>query len=114
MADASAWAKRVAAWRASGTTAEEFCADQDFRPGTLRWWSSRLARQAAATKAVATRSVPIARAVVRRRASPATGGAVAPTVVIEVAGTRVFVARGVDRETLSVVLDVLAQRRGPR
>ncbi|MGH7632509.1 MAG: hypothetical protein ACRENC_02175 [Gemmatimonadaceae bacterium] len=35
------WQARVAEWRASGKTAEEFSTGQDFRVGTLRWWSSR-------------------------------------------------------------------------
>jgi hypothetical protein len=46
MSDTKAtWRSRVAAWRASGKTAEEFSASQGFAVGTLRWWSSRLRRE---------------------------------------------------------------------
>jgi hypothetical protein len=105
MADAATWAKRVAEWRASGKTAREFCEGRDYKPTTLQWWSYRL-RQLARHEP--KRAVSVARVVVRRSAPPAVA---APTVVIDVGGTRVFVARGVDRETLGVVLDALASRR---
>lgn len=32
------WAKRVAAWRASGLTAKQFAAEIGARASTLRWW----------------------------------------------------------------------------
>lgn len=36
------WKQRVASWRASGQTAEEFSAKQPWAASTLRWWASRL------------------------------------------------------------------------
>jgi hypothetical protein len=110
MADAAIWAKRVAEWRASGSTAREFCEGRDYKPSTLQWWSYRL-RKLARRHEPPKRAVSLARVVVRRGVPPAV---TAPTVVIDVDGTRVFVAHGVDHETLGVVLDVLASRRASR
>lgn len=38
------WAERVASWRASGLTAQEFCRGKGFAPGSLRLWASKLRR----------------------------------------------------------------------
>jgi len=40
------WEQRVARWRRSGQTAREFAAGEGLQPGTLRWWSSALKREA--------------------------------------------------------------------
>ena len=40
------WRSHVAAWRASGETAEAFATAHGLTVGTLRWWSSRLQREA--------------------------------------------------------------------
>lgn len=103
MANAAAWAERVAAWRASGLTAPEFCAGRGFAVGTLRWWATRLERERAESVAF-----PLAR-VVRRPSEPraaSDGGG----VVLEVGGVRVAVGAGFDRATLGAVLDVLEER----
>jgi hypothetical protein len=42
MASRAQWRKRVAQWKKSGQTAEDFAAQEGLNPGTLRWWSSRL------------------------------------------------------------------------
>lgn len=102
------WQARVAEWRASGKTAEEFSIDQGFAAGTLRWWSSRLRRDTR-TRA-ATPSIRIARMV--RPAAAAISMAAprqASGVVIELldARARVLVEAGVDRETLGTVLAVM-------
>jgi transposase-like protein len=38
----SLWRERVADWRASGLTADEFASRHGLVAGTLRWWSRRL------------------------------------------------------------------------
>ena len=43
------WQRRVASWRASGQTADEFAAAQGLTASTLRWWASQLKREAATT-----------------------------------------------------------------
>jgi transposase len=102
------WQARVAEWRASGKTAEEFSTDQGFAAGTLRWWSSRLRRDT--RPRAATPSIRIARMV--RSSATAISMATprqASGVVIELldARARVLVDAGVDRETLGMVLAVM-------
>jgi hypothetical protein len=114
MSDAKAtWRSRVAAWRASGETAEEFSAGQGFAVGTLRWWSSRLGREGTPAF-VASSGIRLAKVV--RSTEPA--AVIAPTgrgaVIIEMhdARVRVLVESGVDRATLSTVLELLGKGGG--
>lgn len=100
MSDTTVWAKRVAAWRASGLTAGEFAEGRGFAEGTLRWWAWRLGRSADTRKGAAPRMVKL----VARRSEPSSTSA----LTIEVNGARVTVPGGVDRETLSSVLAALA------
>src|SRR5678816_916051 len=63
------WKKRVASWRASGETAERYSARQGWSVGTLRWWSSRLGREASVP---AVRMAQLVRSPVpRERGEPA-------------------------------------------
>ena len=98
------WKKRVASWRASGETAERYSAQQGWSVGTLRWWSSRLGREA---------SVPVVRmAQLVRSPAPREHGAPAGAVVVELldAGVRVTIDSGADREAAIAVLELLASR----
>ena len=105
MADAATWSARVAAWRASDQTAAEFCSRRDYAPATLRWWSSRLGRSPEG-------AAPLARPRIARVVlAPSAASSSAP-VVVEVGAARVTVERGVDRETLALVLDVLRAQSG--
>src|SRR5690554_2891363 len=45
MASAAEWSRRVASWRRSGLSAEEFASGKDYRAKTLAWWSSELKRR---------------------------------------------------------------------
>ena len=98
MASAQTWAKRVAAWRVSGEAADTFSAGRGFSPSTLRWWASRLGRDARGLVRVVTPSAP---KVVPRDA----------TIDLEVGGVRVVVRAGFDRALLRDVLDVLRETR---
>jgi hypothetical protein len=103
MTRASEWATRVAAWRASGKTAKEFCKGKDYAAERLLWWSSDLKRRAITTPQGA--AVALTRVVLkpdeRHRAS---------AVVVCWGGFRVEVAAGADKATVSTVLEAL---RGP-
>lgn len=92
------WAERVKDWRASGLTAPAYAEGKEFAASTLRYWSSRLEQEPP--------SVRIARLV--RVAAPA---AAEPALLVEVAGARVEVRRGFDRETLQGVVEVLKAAR---
>lgn len=98
MADAQTWAKRVAAWRESGQSADAYAEGRGFAGATLRWWSSRLGRHG--TEAP-PREVRLARVV--RSTAPSTPQG----VIIEIGGARVLVPPGVDAATLTTVLAAL-------
>jgi hypothetical protein len=99
------WRSRVAEWRSSGKTVEEFTAGRDFAAGTLRWWSSRLGREDRARAAMPV--IQMAR-VVRR-----VGAEAAPRrfsgIVIELLDVpaRIVIEAGVDRDALATVLEVV-------
>jgi hypothetical protein len=95
------WAARVAAWRSSGETAPRFCKGKEFSPGGLRYWSSRLGKDAAVGE------VRMAR-VVREISAPEP---VESPIVVETGGVRVAVRRGFDREALRAVLSLLGEAR---
>lgn len=93
------WRQRVASWRASGQTAEEFSGGREFSAATLRWWASRLRREPAAVR--------VARVV---RAPDPRRSAGAVVVELRDVAARVTVEPGADRETLAMVVAVLAAR----
>lgn len=99
------WRRRVASWRASGQTADEFAAAHGFAPSTLRWWASQLKRETATT--TTSPAAPLVRMarVIRAPSSSMSRG----SVVIDVLDlrTRVTVEAGVARETLAAVFGAL-------
>ena len=98
------WKKRVASWRASGQTAEEFSEGRPWSPKTLLWWSSRLGRGlATASPAPVVRIAQLVRSSVpveRER-----GG----SVVVEAldARLRITIEVGAGRDMVAAVLGVL-------
>jgi hypothetical protein len=100
----STWRERVARWRASGQTADEFAATHGLAAGTLRWWSSRLRREDGRQTPQIAPIVRMAQ-VIRSPAPPVTRG----SVVIDVLDmrARVTVEAGVERDTLDAVLGAL-------
>lgn len=110
MADATIWNKRVAAWRASGQTAAEYCERQGLGLSALRYWALRARReQAAATVRPPVRLARVERAAA---ATESTTSSSSSAVVIEIGRARVSVEQGFDRATLATVLDVLGARVG--
>lgn len=93
MASSEIWAKRVAGWRASGRTAEEYAAGRGFAGSTLRWWASHLGRR---TPAI----VQVVRSTSARDAG----------IELAVGDVRVVVHTGFDRALLGEVLDVLREK----
>src|SRR5208337_5139988 len=110
---AMTWAKRVAEWKASGLTSEQYCAGRDFTAGGLRHWSHRLGKTVG--REVATPAVRLARVVRRQRTATPVERVAEPTgdvrLVVEVGEARVVVPRGFDAVTLGAVLEVLGSRR---
>lgn len=103
---ATTWRQRVAAWRASGETAEIYSTGRGFTAGTLRWWASRLRRED-------TIAGPVVRLAQVVRAPPVQRDEVPRgTAVVELldARVRITVASDTDRAVLAMVLDVLDRR----
>lgn len=106
------WAKRVAAWRASGKSAREFCEGREYSPKRLQWWAWHLGRSGDEGATSREGRVGFAR-VVRKRDTEV--GAGAGSIVVQVGGARIEVGARVDRGALAAVLDVvLASTPGGR
>ena len=109
------WTDRIREWKESGLSAEEFTADKDYEPTSLRWAVSqlqggmrsvtkmprraRVAAKSAAKTRGAARFLPL-------RVVQAAGG---PDVVVEVGGARIRVGRGAD---LALVGDLVRALQG--
>ena len=93
----------MAAWRASGKTAKEFCKGKDYAAERLLWWSSDLKRRGITPPQGS--AVALTRVVLKPDERPR-----ASAVVVCWGGFRVEVAAGADRGTVSTVLEAL---RGP-
>lgn len=126
------WAERVKAWRESGVSSPMFCEGKDFRPGGLRYWASRLEREArvaaasrrasspkkkprkGAGKAVGTRTpsggeaVSMARVI---RTSPGAPPVVARSgsIVFDFAGVHVAVEPDFDRAAMRDLLALFGE-----
>ena len=100
----SEWEARVAEWEASGKTAADFAADKGYAPATLKWWASRLRREAAASK-----TPRVAMAKVERRPSHVVATSI--SVRVDIDGARIEVARGFDEELLRDVVRALRAAR---
>jgi hypothetical protein len=101
-ATAVVWQERVAEWRASGETAEEFARGRGYAATTLRWWSSRLRRETLVPPGF-VRLVP-------RAALPAEP---ASALVVEVGDARIRVTRGFDPALSARVVAALRGEVGP-
>lgn len=101
MANRKVWEQRVAAWRASGLTAAQFCTEQGLGQRALSRWSRRLQPEPAGS----TPTVRLVRLVRTPAAiaSPPPASA-SPALVIEIGGTRVTVGHGADVATVVTVL----------
>lgn len=111
MSDKTAmWRSRVAAWRASGQTAEVFAADHGFPVGTLRGWSSRLGREE--RRAAAPPVIRLARVVRAARAESSAPSSSGIVIELRDVSARIAIDGSVDRQTLATVLAVL--REGTR
>lgn len=106
MAKQMEWEKRVAAWRASGKAAHEFCKGQEFSARNLKWWSWRLERKGVLVpKAQPVKLARVVRKPERKRSVSSTTASSA--IVVHVGGARVEVGAAADRVALGAVLDTL-------
>lgn len=103
MSNETEWPARVSAWRASGKSAREFCADKDYSATTLYWWASQLKRAGQPRG----RNKPMRLARVVRKAPDETPNH--SPIVLQVGPARMEIGRGADPTTLSNLLAALAQ-----
>jgi hypothetical protein len=95
----------VRAWRESGLSAEEFAKPSGYRPKTLQWWASELARRSSPSRR--RRSKPtVAMARVIRPAKH-----VEEAIAIRVGGAVIAVRRGFDAQLLRDVMSALGSGR---
>lgn len=97
------WKKRVASWRASGQSAEEFSEGRPWSPRTLRWWSSRLGRE------VTSGATPVVRIAQLVRSTAPVDSDRRGSIVVESldARLRITIEVGAERDTVAAVLGVL-------
>ena len=108
MTKAAEWAARLEAWKASGKSANEFCAEHGYSAKNLVWWSSHFRRKA--SPAAKRQRVVLARVVRKPRE-------VRPTpavVVVQIGDARIEVAAGADRAALTLVFETLTATNAGR
>jgi hypothetical protein len=115
MANASEWSKRVASWRASGLSAEQFCVDKEYTAKSMWHWSSRLGRMGRMDKVerrggsagvVSQPAVAVARVVRAGEISPSGSSG---SLTVELNGARIEVQGAVPAATLRAVFAVLRE-----
>ena len=100
MATRETWAARVREWKRSGLTAAVYAERKGFSAGTLRWWSSRLGRQASASA-----KPPVVEVTLTQETTAAS-----TLELVLASGGRVVVPVGFDAATLARLLTVLEGR----
>ncbi len=120
MSDRKTWEQRVAAWRASGQSARGFVEGRDYSVHMLRYWASRVEKEAAAPSPDA--AVRLARVVVtpgepaqalKATPRPVAADAAPAALVLELGGVRMHIFAGVESTTLRTVLEVLRESEAP-
>jgi hypothetical protein len=103
------WPEHVRAWRLSGVTARDYCAQHGLSVKRLWSWSARMQDEKKAPRNVAKSGAELRMALVRPvRPTEAVATTMRGTGVrLSVGAVRVEVERGFDEETLSRVLSVL-------
>ena len=104
MADAKTWAKRVAAWCASGLTCREFAEREGLGAWrTLRYWAWRLDRERRKAKPKLVRVVREPRPVV----VPEPAAAEVVELEVRFRGARIAMRAELEEQALATVLEVL-------
>jgi hypothetical protein len=116
MTNNDTWREHVTAWRVSGMTATQYCADKGLNVSSLYQWSSRLRRDDVdhdvedaedAEDELSPRTPRLVRVV---REAPTRAAFVAAPIELIVGGVRVCIGEGFDPHVLNAVVDTLAKR----
>jgi transposase len=102
------WRQRVAGWRASGLTAEVYSRRHGFAVNSLRWWSSKLAREDAAISSAS----PVRFAQLVRSSATSGERDRRGSITLEMldAHVRLTADAEADRETLARIVELLLER----
>jgi len=103
MTKSEAWRERVAAWRASGKSAAEFCSGQEFTAKSLQWWAWHFGAKKP-KKQPATSKLGFARVIAKPDVVKSRSEA---SVIVLVGGARIEIGSGADRAMVSMVLESL-------
>lgn len=102
------WAEHVARWRSSGLVARDYCVSQGLKLSSLRYWASKMRRDAGAALNEAVEGKPARFAKVQLRSSKTTRlpspASSTRDLRVAVADMEVSVPEGFDAETLERVL----------
>lgn len=111
MTDRKTWEQRVAAWRASGQSAQKFAEGRDYTVHMLRYWAGRVKEEEAAPSEESIRLARVVRAPkdVAPQPKEAARQPTGVVLVLEIGGVRVQVPVGFERATLRAVLEVLRE-----
>ena len=101
------WTGHVEAWRASGSSAREYCSRRGLKVSGLWHWSSRLRREAGEKPHAPSEEARFARVRTTKAASPR--AAAQSPLFVHVGEVRVEVAGDFDAEALRRVLGVLRE-----
>jgi hypothetical protein len=104
------WTERVRAWRSSGQAASQFAQGREFEASTLRYWASRLRKEAASTERESAPTVTRAPRVRLLRVTPAPAIAQEP-LVVSVGAARIEVRAGFDCALLCELINALGGAR---
>jgi hypothetical protein len=101
------WSRHVEAWRASGSSAREYCAHRGLKVSGLRYWSGRIRREAGEKLNATFEGARFAK-VQTTKAASARATSRSP-LFVHVGEVRVEVAGDFDTEALRRILGVLRE-----
>jgi len=111
MSEWTTWTERIAAWRASGLSAEKFCVGREFSVHSLRNWRRRQLEAERLPPKEAMKLARVSLVPTRALPRPEARGSGPAGIAVEVGSARVIVDRDFDRATLIAVLEVVSSAR---
>jgi hypothetical protein len=108
------WTRHVEAWRSSGSSAREYCQGRALKVSGLRYWSSRIRREAGQALNETFEGARFAKVRTTKGAKGRVRSSPPSPLLVHVGEVRVEVAGDFDADTLRRVLEVLRSTGGGR
>ena len=102
------WTTRVAAWRASGLTAVDYCVGREFTVGGLRHWAHVLKKRGVRTNGGSSAPQSTLRLVKLETDAAARSPSTTSALIVELGVARLTVPAGFDSATLHAVIEALS------